>query len=262
MRTKQALLVVGIGGIVGALAGVRVAACRTHLVERVVVVTSWLHLPGVSPEADRLEARLQQLEKRTHDLEALQKQLDDLEKQVNGSDGAKAYADAKRLGILDAVSRSRPDLRPSAVRRMGVAIVTEARKNDLDPLLLAALARVESGFNPFATSDVGARGLLQLTPWTGRSLATTGGVPLNASAELYDIETNISLGARYLADLLQQFDTVDQALLAYNRGATGARAVLKTPDAPRALAGYPHTVLVERARLAHRAKKLQATTTL
>jgi soluble lytic murein transglycosylase-like protein len=252
MKTTHALFAVSAGGVLGLAAGLIAASAGTSHGSPLATITRWT---GLGPSrTDQLENKLKELQARSEALDNLQTRLDDLDK----VDGAEAFVEAKRLGIIAAVAASQPDLRPSAVRRLGIAIISEARKNDLDPLLLAAVARVESHYNPFATSDQGARGVLQLTPPTGRTLATAQGSALNASAELYDIETNIALGARYLADLLGQFDTLETALLAYNRGIGGARALLKSAEGRRALGGYPRSVLNERARLAQEAVRLEA----
>ena len=50
------------------------------------------------------------------------------------------------------------------------AIVRESRRNGLDPLLVAAVIQVESRFDPFAVSGVGACGLMQLMPPTAQGL--------------------------------------------------------------------------------------------
>lgn len=256
MRAGWATLGIAAGALVGMAAGTLAAGGYTagSAMDR---VAQWIHLDRQTSQVHRLESELAALRARSQELESLQTELQGLVSKMEHVDGADAFAEAKRLGIVDAVARSNSSLRPSAVRRMGIALVTEARRHKLDPLLLAALARVESGYNPFATSVVGARGLLQLTPVTGRTLSQMAGEKLSADAELYDIETNVALGAQYLSQLVKQFRSVDAALLAYNRGITGARTVLNTPDADRYLQGYPKAVLKERARLAQRAAKRQ-----
>ncbi len=83
---------------------------------------------------------------------------------------------------------------------------------------LMAIARRESAFSPTARSPVGARGLMQLMPATGRSVARKVGVPVSTKA-LDNIEYNITLGSAYYHQLLERFDgNRAVALAAYNAG--------------------------------------------
>lgn len=163
-----------------------------------------------------------------------------------------ALEEARALGLLDAVRETRPTLRNGIVERLGIAFVREAHRNGLDPLLLAAVARVESHYNPFATSSVGARGVLQVRPITGRWMLSYDNEELIDDGELYDLETNVQLGARYLASLMTRMKTLEDALVAYNRGARGARIALSGPDRKAVLAGYPRKVLRAKAGLERR----------
>ena len=89
------------------------------------------------------------------------------------------------------------------------------KRYGLDPLLLASLSRRESLFEERARSPVGAYGLMQLMPATARELA---GRPV-PSEELAIAQTNVDLGARYLAQLLKKYDgRLIPALAAYNGG--------------------------------------------
>jgi soluble lytic murein transglycosylase-like protein len=86
-----------------------------------------------------------------------------------------------------------------------------SEKYDVPVNLLKAVAKAESNFNADATSSCGAMGIMQLMPSTAKSLGVTDG---------YDAEQNIMGGAKYLSQLLNQFDGDTQlAVAAYNAGA-------------------------------------------
>jgi soluble lytic murein transglycosylase len=97
----------------------------------------------------------------------------------------------------------------------------EARSAKVDPFFFAALVRQESSFDRAAKSHVGAMGLSQIMPGTGRWL--TRGTGIEASdfdASMLAIpEVNLHMGARYLADQLRRYSgSRDLALIAYNAG--------------------------------------------
>jgi soluble lytic murein transglycosylase-like protein len=80
---------------------------------------------------------------------------------------------------------------------------------NISPTLLAALVWQESRWNPQAVSPKGAMGLAQLMPATARYLGVNPADPV----------ANLHGGARYLRQLLDQFDgNVEKALAAYNAG--------------------------------------------
>jgi soluble lytic murein transglycosylase len=102
-------------------------------------------------------------------------------------------------------------------------LLDEAERSDVDPWLLAGLVRQESSFNPDAKSWVGARGLSQIMPATGKWLAPGAGVR-NFSPDLLTVpEINLRMGARYLRDNLKRYrGKRDLALAAYNAGPSRA----------------------------------------
>jgi soluble lytic murein transglycosylase-like protein len=84
----------------------------------------------------------------------------------------------------------------------------------LEPELGFRVVRVESQFKERATSPVGAVGLAQVMPSTARYLQ-----PDITVEQLYDRETNLRIGFRYLRGLIREYKgDVRLALLAYNRG--------------------------------------------
>lgn len=97
-------------------------------------------------------------------------------------------------------------------------IKTRARDR-VDPFLVSALIREESVYDPRALSPVGAIGLMQLMPDTGRRVARAEGLSDFSVDQLYRPEVNLTLGVRYLADLLERFAGNEAyAVAAYNAG--------------------------------------------
>lgn len=98
-------------------------------------------------------------------------------------------------------------------------IYNYADANRLDPLLVAAIIKTESNFDPLATSPKGARGLMQIMPqtgdWVNRQIS---GEPLPPE-QLFEVEKNISLGTWYLSNLSQEYkgDMV-LSIASYNAG--------------------------------------------
>lgn len=94
-----------------------------------------------------------------------------------------------------------------------------AREAGVDPALLAGLVRQESAFNPRARSWVGATGLAQVMPATGRWIAPRVGVYDFRTQHLTVPEVSLEMGALYLRDQLRRYDGArDLALAAYNAG--------------------------------------------
>ncbi|HVQ34459.1 MAG TPA: lytic transglycosylase domain-containing protein, partial [Candidatus Bathyarchaeia archaeon] len=77
----------------------------------------------------------------------------------------------------------------------------------------------ESGWNPFAVSSVGARGLLQVMPEVGAELARRLRLSGYKADDLFDPAINVKLGCRHLADYVRRFDGSEaKALAAFNGG--------------------------------------------
>lgn len=100
--------------------------------------------------------------------------------------------------------------RESNYFRYGDMIVQAAFYHDVEPALIAAIIHTESNFNPNARSGVGAKGLMQIMPSTGRHLQIKN---------IYDPWQNISAGSKYLKELLLRFEgDRELAVAAYNAG--------------------------------------------
>jgi soluble lytic murein transglycosylase-like protein len=97
--------------------------------------------------------------------------------------------------------------------RLAPAIAAVARQHDIDPLLLHAIARVESRHDVRAVSSAGARGVMQVMPATGRRFGVTD------ERWLHHAQTNLAVSAAYLKTLQGRFgNDLTLVLAAYNAG--------------------------------------------
>ena len=107
-------------------------------------------------------------------------------------------------------------------------IIKYSQEYSLEPSLVAAVIYAESHFNPDSVSRAGARGLMQIMPATGASIASRIGDDSYTADKLFDPDTNIRYGCWYLRYLLDNYDNdVNAALAGYNGGgAVGDRYVI------------------------------------
>jgi len=95
----------------------------------------------------------------------------------------------------------------------------ECRRAGVPVDIFFSLIRQESLFEPQAVSWVGARGLSQIMPSTGRWLARRIGFRGYSTARLLEPEVNVRFGTHYLGELIEDYDgDVLRALAAYNGG--------------------------------------------
>ncbi len=123
-------------------------------------------------------------------------------------------------------------------------ILTKARQHNVDFALVKAIIQVESSFNPYAVSNRGARGLMQLMPETAQR---------HGAHDIYDPADNIEAGVRYIKYLAVLFNNKNYLIIAaYN---AGENAVLRYNGIPP----YPETELyVRKVLLAKRQYTAQA----
>lgn len=110
--------------------------------------------------------------------------------------------------FADALSKARAVKPLACPSELEPVIASAADKYGVDPSLVKAVVRAESGFRSDAVSRAGAQGLMQLMPGTSRALGI----------DPMDPEQNIDGGVRYLKQQLDRFGDVKSALAAYNAG--------------------------------------------
>lgn len=111
-------------------------------------------------------------------------------------------------------------------------IYFESQKLRVDPLLVLAVIYEESSFRMRAVSPVGARGLMQIMPATGRELASTLKFRSYRNQDLFDPVQNVRMGIYYLKYLKKKFQNNKLLFLtAYNLGPNRLSALRKEmPD--------------------------------
>jgi soluble lytic murein transglycosylase len=119
---------------------------------------------------------------------------------------------------LDEIGRSPENYRLYFPVLERETLISASKENGLDPVLVAALIRQESNFNPQATSPAGARGLMQLMPAVGKTVAESKGIGAWNPDLLYEPATNIKLGTAHLQGLAHRYSDVVKVLAAYNAG--------------------------------------------
>jgi len=120
---------------------------------------------------------------------------------------------------------------------LAASIYDIALAEGIDPELGFNLVRVESGFFQRAVSPKGAVGLAQLMPRTAFELDPTLGY-----SDLFDRDTNLRLGFRYLRQLLEKYEgDLHLALHAYNRGPGTVDRIVREGGDPSN--GYARAVL-------------------
>lgn len=115
---------------------------------------------------------------------------------------------------------------------LGRVINRVSKNQGVDEQLVRAVIETESGFDPNAVSEKGARGFMQLMPDTAAELGVDPDDPVQ----------NIEGGVRYLGRMIDRFDNLEKALAAYNAGPGAVESAGGVPPFPETQ-DYVKTVL-------------------
>jgi soluble lytic murein transglycosylase len=128
---------------------------------------------------------------------------------------------ALRLGLPDtAVFVARRMGRDGlALPEAGWPIAAEPPDGSVDPAIALGVIRQESSFDIGAVSPSGARGLMQLMPFTAQAVAKQIGTGTSLVSLTSDPAHNMRLGTTYLREMLDRFNnSLPLAIAAYNAG--------------------------------------------
>ena len=162
------------------------------------------------------------------------RELNELRTQLESARGELAVAklQVERANAIMDYSR-----RYQVAADLSAAIYDIALSEGIDPSLGFRLVRVESNFVLKARSNKNAIGYTQIRPATARFYD-----PAITEEKLFDRETNLRLGFRFLKDLMRRYNSnLELALLAYNRGPTRVDQIVAEGGDPTN--GYEHAVL-------------------
>ncbi len=177
--------------------------------------------------------------------EALQQQRDSVRRQIGLSKEL-----AQRAGDFisafpplppSVMARLQPDCPAMAPEEVDALVKTAAEKQSIEPKLIRAVIKQESGFRPCAVSVVGAQGLMQLMPDTADQLHVT---------DPFDPEQNVNGGAAYLKQLLTKYKgDLKLTLGAYNAGPKRTDDAGAVPNIPETQ-NYVASILADMASAA------------
>lgn len=138
--------------------------------------------------------------------------------------GSMTYGSISGLGFSEFMRRAQVTESEINVEGLDNAFEESVRFYNVPVNLLKAIGKAESNFDPYAQSAAGAQGVMQLMPETARSLGVT---------DVFDARSNIMGGAKYISDLLKQYNgDIDLALAAYNAGSGNVEKYGGVPPFP------------------------------
>lgn len=120
---------------------------------------------------------------------------------------------------VNIISKNNSTLDSKSIYEISKTIYEESIKYNFNPLLITAIIKIESNFDPKAVSDSYAYGLTQVRRFIASELAKNIGIEWDgAEKTLFDPVKNIKIGVYYLSVLNKDFNDLKTAIIAYNQG--------------------------------------------
>jgi soluble lytic murein transglycosylase len=122
-------------------------------------------------------------------------------------------------------------------------VIKESQHYGVDYRLILAIIKTESNYRQNVISPDGARGFMQIKPSTAREIAKETGIPYSGLKDLCDPQVNIRMGIYYISKMIDLFDDLPTALLAYNVGQSKAKRLMAEDKDPNTV--YTKRVIAE-----------------
>ena len=117
------------------------------------------------------------------------------------------------------ISKNNSSIDSKSIYEISKTIYEESIKYNFNPLLITAIIKTESNYDPKAVSDSYAYGLCQVRRFIAPELAENIGIKWDgAEKTLFDPIKNIKIGVYYLSMLNRNFNDLKTAIIAYNQG--------------------------------------------
>ena len=121
--------------------------------------------------------------------------------------------------IVNDISKNNSTLDSKSIYEISKTIYEESIKYNFNPLLITAIIKTESNYQPTAVSNSYAYGLCQVRRFIAQELAENIGIEWDgAEKTLFDPIKNIQIGVYYLSMLNRDFNDLNTAVIAYNLG--------------------------------------------
>ncbi len=121
--------------------------------------------------------------------------------------------------VVNDISKNNSTLDSKSIYEISKTIYEESIKYNFNPLLITAIIKTESNYEPTAVSDSYAYGLCQVRKFIAPELAGNIGIKWDgAEKTLFDPIKNIRIGVYYLSILNRDFNDLNTAVIAYNQG--------------------------------------------
>ncbi|WP_343627294.1 lytic transglycosylase domain-containing protein [Roseateles sp.] len=148
---------------------------------------------------------------------------------ATGTAGSAASTGSPSSSARHGAASTRRQAGAARILALAQTLNAAAERHDIDPLLLHAIAHVESRHNAAAVSPAGARGLMQVMPATAKRFGL-----MDPARELMAAPANVEVSAAYLKTLQERFgNNLPLVLAAYNAGEGAVeRHGRRVPDYP------------------------------